>query len=141
MATKKDLKEFGCIGHRERMARSDEFAKACGKRLFPLHQAVERTMTTEYVRDEQSGRVSVVNKVTSRKVSDRDKGFKVNDFAMDSLVSIGAVDGLKFSTYSDGNIDRSLDNVDRLLDAIDVADAAARAAKSEISKDLDDLGY
>lgn len=115
------------------------------KRFAPLYEAVERTMTTEYCRDEKTGRVSVINKVTSRKVSDRDKGLKVNDFGMDSLAAIGAVDGLKFSTYSDNNIERSLDNIDRFLDAVDAADAAAMNAKAaaDVADDLgyDDLGY
>lgn len=132
-------KEFKCISHAERMLDNGRFAKASAKRLFPLHEAVERTMTTEYVRDEATGRVSVVNKVTTRKVSERNKGLKVHDFAMDSLAAIGAVDGLKFSTYSDNNIEHSLDNIDRLLDMMDAADAAAAAPKQDVPDD--DLGY
>lgn len=139
MATKKN--EFKCISHIERMQANKRFSDAARKEVRPLANAVERTLTTEYVRDEKTGRVSVVNKVISRLVSDRDKGLKVNDFAMDSLVSIGAVDGLKFSQFVEQNIDGSLSNLDRFLDAIDAADAAARTAKSEISDAEAELGY
>ena len=118
-------KEIKCVSHADRMANSKAYSDAAKRRLFPLCNAVERTMTTEYVRDESTGRVAVVNKVQSRKVSERNKGLKVNDFSMECLQAIGAVDGLKFSQLSDGNIDRSLSNIDRLLDAIDAADAAA----------------
>lgn len=118
-------KEYKVISHAERLQANGEFAKAAEKRLMPLHDAVERTMTTEYVRDENTGRFKVVNKVKTVKVSERNKGLKVNDFALQSLIAVGAVDGLKFSTYQDSEIDMSLDNIDRLLDAIDAIDSAA----------------
>lgn len=133
MATKKN--EFKCISHAERMQANKRFSDAARKEVRPLANAVERTLTTEYVRDEKTGRVSVVNKVVSRLVKERDKGLKVNDFAMDSLAAIGAVDGLKFSQFVEQSVDASLANLDRFLDAIDAADAASN---NQVS---DDLGY
>lgn len=130
-------KEFKSLSHAERMQRAKSFSDKASKRAFPLADAVERTLKTEYVRDENTGRVSVVNHVVSRKVSDRNKGLKVQDFALESLFAVGAVDGLKFSQLQ-GSIDASLDNIDRFLDAIDAADAAAANASNQVE---DNLGY
>lgn len=124
------------------MMANKKYSDAARKEVRPLANAVERSLISEYVRDEKTGRVSVVNKVVSRLVRDRDKGLKVNDFAMDSLAAIGAVDGLKFSQFAEQNIDGTLANLDRFLDAIDAADAAAMNAKSDVSNVVDDdLGY
>lgn len=137
MATKEKQKEYKCVSHAERMQANRKFADAAKERISLLADAVERVLSTEYERDEHTGRVITVNKVKSRKVSERNKGLKVNDFALESLIAVGATDGLKFSQL-EGSIDMSLDNIDRLLDAIDAADAAAKTKAEPVD---DGLGY
>lgn len=92
---------------------------------------VETIDEVSYELDEE-GFAHAVHKLKVVPVKQKFEGMKASDYSLNNLVAVGAVDNLKFCQYS-GDIDKTLVNVDKLMDAYD---AASLQEQVEIDKNI-----
>ena len=123
------MKEYKVVSHIERMVRSVDFEK--NDKSYA--DVVADIQTTEYRIDENSGKAYKVDKIDKKLIKDAFKGVKVQDFSLENLIATGAVSTLKRVSL-EGDIDKSLANIDNLMSFIDSEQAAAPAA-SEVKSE------
>ena len=121
-------KVYSVVSHAERMQNAGAFDYCKPKGLYV--DLEESKDVQSYEIDEKSGRA--FKKITrkTQKVADKFKDVKVADFSIENLQAIGAVGMLKFSHLS-GDMDKSTENIEKLMDHIDAEQASIQEAHAD----------
>lgn len=82
---------------------------------------------------EHNGRFARATYWKKGKQSDKFKDFKVNDFAIDNLMAVGAVDGLKPVKLS-GNAFDNLASINAAIDWLDTVSVEEPVVESEVKE-------
>lgn len=99
-------------------------------------EAYKPSMLVQYTNDtvrEKDGRVTKSRVKRLVPAGSQFSQFKVNDFSVESLSETGAIGQMNYVTLSDYNIEKSLSNIDRLMDVVDAASSSLQNPSVDIS--------
>lgn len=92
-----------------------------------FHDLTELVEEISYELDDE-GFAHQVSRVKEVPIKQKFAGMKASDYSLNNLVAVGAIDGLKYCQYS-GDIDKTLGNVNKLMDVIDADDAVGQVSE------------